>query len=166
MLLAIDVHYKETYAKAVGVLFNWNNEQPISIITTIINEVEEYQSGQFYKRELPCILEIIKQVDLATLEAIIVDGHIYVDNNKKYGLGAHLWSTLNEKIPIIGVAKKSFINTNEVSVPVFRGTSKQALFISAIGMDLYEAISKVQNMKGEFRIPTILKTLDQITKEI
>lgn len=59
MILAIDVHYKETYAKAVGILFHWNDETPIDIITTTINEVAEYETGQFYKRELPCILQLL-----------------------------------------------------------------------------------------------------------
>ena len=133
MILAIDVHYKEPYAKAVGVLFNWQDEHPQTVITAIINGVEEYQSGQFFKRELPCILELIKQVDITSIEAIIIDGHVYVDNQKKYGLGAHLWSVLNGVVPIIGVAKKSLIRTNEVCHPVCRGESKQALYVSVIG---------------------------------
>lgn len=31
MLLAIDVYYTEDKAKAVGVLFNWTDEQPVQI---------------------------------------------------------------------------------------------------------------------------------------
>ncbi|HNA95557.1 MAG TPA: endonuclease V [Saprospiraceae bacterium] len=167
MILAIDVHYKETYAKAVGVLFNWQDEHPQTVITAIINEVEEYQSGQFFKRELPCILELIKQVDITSIEAIIIDGHVYVDNQKKYGLGAHLWSVLNGVVPIIGVAKKSFIRTNEVCHPVCRGESKQALYVSVIGdIDMNNAVQHIRLMKGEFRIPKMLKYLDQLTKEV
>ena len=167
MILAIDVHYKEPYAKAVGVYFNWHDEHPQSEITAIINEVEEYQSGQFFKRELPCILELIKQVDITSIEAIIIDGHVYVDNQKKYGLGAHLWSVLNGVVPIIGVAKKSFIRTNEVCHPVCRGESKQALYVSVIGdIDMNNAVQHIRLMKGEFRIPKMLKYLDQLTKEV
>ncbi len=165
MVLAIDVHYKETYAKAVSVLFNWSDEQPISVITSIIYNVEEYQSGQFYKRELPCIMEIIKQIDKTEIKAIIVDGHVFVDNNKKYGLGGYLWDALKGEIPIIGVAKKSFIDTDKVTIPVFRGESKQPLYISSIGIELIIATNKILSMSGIYRIPKILKTLDQFTKE-
>lgn len=165
MILAIDVHYKETYAKAVGVLFDWEDETPKEIITTIVKEVAEYESGQFYKRELPCILELLKQIDLEKVECIIVDGHVYVDNDKMLGLGGHLYHSLNQTIPIIGVAKNSFVNTERVSFPIYRGESRQPLFVSAIGTDIIEMSNKIKNMRGNFRIPTILKELDRLTKE-
>lgn len=165
MLLAVDVHYKETYAKAVGVLFNGEDEIPKEIETTIINEVAEYQSGQFYKRELPCILQLLKKIDTSNLEAIIVDGHVYVNNDKTLGLGGHLYHGLNKKIPIIGVAKKSFVNTDKVSFPIYRGESKVPLYISAIGYDVENAIQNIINMKGNYRIPTILQILDTETKK-
>ena len=115
MLLAIDVHYKDSYSKSVGVLFNWVDKAPHSIITDTINDVAPYKPGQFYKRELPCILQLIKQVDLSAIEVIIVDGHVFVDNDKTFGLGGHLWQALNEKTPIMGVAKRRFHNTEQVS---------------------------------------------------
>lgn len=165
MILAIDVHYKETYAKAVGVLFNWEDETPNEIVTAIINEVAEYESGQFYKRELPCIMQLLQKIDLSFIEVIIIDGHIYVNNDKTYGLGGYLYQALEEKIPIIGVAKKSFINTNEVSIPILRGKSKVTLYISAIGYKIEKALQNIEDMNGYYRIPTILKYLDTITKE-
>lgn len=57
MILAIDVHYRDTFAKAVGVLFNWDDEHPQKIITTIVDNVDEYIPGEFYKRELPSVLK-------------------------------------------------------------------------------------------------------------
>ncbi|MCB9225915.1 MAG: endonuclease V [Chitinophagales bacterium] len=164
MILAIDVHYKEGNAKVVGVLFNWEDENPKEIITTEVHKVEEYQSGQFYKRELPCILSLLKQIDLSILEVIIVDGHCYVSNDKKLGLGGYLYEALERKIPIIGVAKKSFHNTEKVSNPVYRGNSKVPLFVSSIGIDIEFITNKVLKMYGNYRIPTILKQLDRLTK--
>lgn len=165
MTLAVDVHYKETYSKAVGVLFNWEDEIPNEIETTIINEVAEYESGQFYKRELPCILKLLEKIDLKKVECIIVDGHVYVNNDKTFGLGGHLYKSLNEKMPIIGVAKKSFINTDEVSFPIYRGQSKAPLFVSSIGVENDFTIKKIIEMKGKFRIPAILQILDTETKK-
>lgn len=165
MILALDVHYKETYAKAVGVLFNWEDTKPQKVFSKNIAQVEEYISGQFYKRELPCILELLKQIDLEKVECIIVDGHVYVNNDKTLGLGGHLYHSLKEKFPVIGVAKNSFINTEKVSFPIYRGESTQSLFVSTIGTDIDEMSKRIQNMKGNYRIPTILKELDRITKE-
>lgn len=164
MNLAIDVQYKESYAKAVGVLFDWYDESPREIITTIVKEVAEYQSGQFYKRELPCILELLKEIDIQNLECIIVDGHVYIDNDKNFGLGGYLYESLGKELPIIGVAKKSFFNTDKVSFPVYRGVSENPLFVSSIGIDVEIAIDNIKNMHGEYRIPSLLKKLDGLTK--
>jgi deoxyribonuclease V len=165
MILAIDVHYRETYAKAVGVLFDWKDSSPQQIIIEYINDINEYIPGEFYKRELPCLLKVIEQVDLNSLEAIIVDGYIYVDNEFALGLGGYLYQKLNEKIPIIGVAKTSFFTNKETVVEVIRRISKNPLYVSAIGYPLEEAAQKTLNMEGEYRIPTILKEMDKITKD-
>ncbi len=164
MLLAIDVYYYEQSAKVVGALFNWNDEEPKEIITCVATNVLPYVSGEFYKRELPCVLELLKQVDLQTLEAIIVDGHCYVNNDYKLGLGGYLYEALNKKTPIIGVAKRGFIHTEKLCKEVLRGESNNPLYVSAIDYNLEEAIAKVKNMQGEFRMPTILKIVDQHTR--
>jgi deoxyribonuclease V len=164
MLLALDVHYREIGSKAVGVLFDWGSEQPQEIITSYIDSVAEYTPGEFYKRELPCLLKIIDKIDLNQLEAIIIDGYVYIDNEKKYGLGGILWETLNKQIPIIGVAKTSFFRNKETVIEVTRGESIKPLFVSAIGFDLELAALKIKKMHGSYRIPSILKQLDTETK--
>lgn len=165
MILAIDVYYKNNKAKTVGAFFNWEDEKPKQIIINTTDIIEEYIPGQFYKRELPCILQLLKKVDLSIIEVIIVDGHVYISNDKTFGLGGHLYQALEKKLPIIGLAKKSFINTDEVSFPIYRGESKVPLYVSVIGYDIEKAILNIKKMKGKFRIPSILKKLDSITKE-
>lgn len=81
MVLAIDVHYRKDIAKAVGVLFELTDNEPKQILIEYLHGIEEYVSGQFYKRELPCILQIITKVDLSQIEVIIIDGHVFIDNN-------------------------------------------------------------------------------------
>lgn len=164
MILAVDVHYRDSFAKAVGILFNWNDEHPQKVIIKILKNIEEYIPGEFYKRELPCILEVLKELDLSEIESILVDGHVYVDNQKRNGLGAHLYKELNEKIPIIGVAKTSFQPNMQTVKSIYRGESTKPLFISVIGIDLMKSVDNIRNMKGEYRIPTVLKELDRITK--
>lgn len=165
MILAVDVYYKESSAKAVGILFNPGDETIKYLEVAYINTVEAYVPGEFYKRELPCILKIIEQTNLTEIEVIIIDGYVYVDNNKTFGLGAFLWKTLEEKIPVIGVAKTSFLKNKETINMLYRGESKNPLYISSIGYDLNEATDLIKEMKGNYRVPNILKLLDSKTKE-
>ena len=166
MLLAIDVKYKDKgTAKAVGVLFDWEDENPQEVVIKEVVEVNDYIPGQFYKRELPCIQEIIKEVNLNEIESIIVDGHVYIDNHKAFGLGGYVYKEYKEQIPVIGVAKSPFYANSETVEEVYRGKSKYPLYISSIGIETPLVAENVKNMKGDYRMPTLLKTLDQLTKE-
>jgi deoxyribonuclease V len=109
---------------------------------------------------------LLNQIDLENIEAIIVDGFVYLDDDKKHGLGGHLYEKLNGKIPIIGVAKTNFASIEKDKKPLLRGDSAKPLFITSIGIDLEEAFQKVETMAGEFRMPTLLKELDRLTKEL
>src|SRR6218665_1388775 len=161
MILALDVHYKEdSSAKSVGVLFEWDDDKAQQVLIEYIYGINDYVPGEFYKRELPCLLKIIETIDLNSLEAIIVDGYIYVDNLGKFGLGGILWETLNQRIPVIGLAKTSFHGNKETVKEILRGESKNPLFVSSIGFDLNTASERVKNMKGDYRIPTLLKEMD------
>ncbi|MBL0743492.1 endonuclease V [Chryseolinea lacunae] len=164
MKLAIDVYYHNTTAKAVGVLFDdWQAATPTQIISTDVDDVADYEPGNFYKRELPCILKLLEQIDLTTLDVIVVDGYVHLNDDGKAGLGAHLFEALGGKIPVVGVAKTSFHNNTRNVVPVLR-SSKNPLFVTAIGTALPAAAASVQNMHGPFRMPTLLKVLDQETR--
>ncbi|WP_412468368.1 endonuclease V [Pedobacter sp. KLB.chiD] len=166
MVLALDVHYKDdASAKSVGILFNWNDVQPKEILIEYVRETEEYIPGEFYKRELPCLLKTIERVNLADLQGIVIDGYIYINNEKGFGLGGHLWQTLNKQIPIIGVAKNFYHGNTKTVQQIYRGESKKPLYISSVGIDLELASNLIEQMKGEFRIPDLLKQLDVITKQ-
>ncbi|OUS01591.1 endonuclease V [Flavobacteriales bacterium 33_180_T64] len=165
MYLALDVHYKTNYAKSVGVTFLTKDDKaPQDVIIESLKDIEPYQPGEFYKRELPCLLEVIAKVDLNSIEAIIVDGYVYIDNDGHYGLGGYLYQALDNKIPIIGVAKRAFHANKETVKEVFRGESNSPLYVSAIGMDLEVAAQFIKEMHGNHRHPTLLKILDAITK--
>lgn len=164
MILAIDVYYIEDTAKSVGVLFDWNDAQPQEVIIDMKHGVEEYVPGQFYKRELPCIEALIQKISLEKVETVIIDGHIYVDDSLKYGLGGYVWELLGKKIPVIGVAKNAFHSNKSTVESIYRGDSKKPLYISVIGMDIKEAVAHLKKMHGDYRFPSILKELDTITK--
>jgi deoxyribonuclease V len=166
MILAFDTYYYENKAKTVCLAFeNWTDTSPISIHSEILEGIAEYTPGEFYKRELPCILSLIQTLDYKDIETIIVDSFVYLDDEYKLGLGGHLYNALASKIPIIGVAKTNFATIENLKYPLLRGESVRPLYITAIGIDLNKASQCIRSMAGEFRIPTLLKYLDVLTKE-
>lgn len=167
MILAFDTYYYDGKAKTVCLEFEeWNESKNFKIHEEIIDNVEEYIPGEFYKRELPCIISLLNKIDLIHIEAIVVDGFVYLDDEKKYGLGGRLYEQLNHKIPIIGVAKTNFAAIEKDKLALVRGDSKKPLYITAIGITLDDAFEKVASMAGEYRFPTLLKELDRLTKEL
>jgi len=53
-----------------------------------------------------------------------------------------------------------------LKIPVLRGHSKNPLFVTAIGTDAETAALYVKNMSGQYRIPSLLKELDKLTKQL
>ncbi|GAB3511025.1 endonuclease V [Emticicia fontis] len=165
MILAVDVFYKQSSAKIVGLIFNeWTNARYAQKIEKFRNDIANYEPGAFYKRELPCIMDILADLDLTQLDYIIVDGYVFLDDEGKPGLGAYLYEALPIKVPVIGVAKTSFANNKKYVAEVFRGISQKPLFITAMGEDLTKAAAMVRSMSGDYRFPTMLKALDDFTK--
>jgi deoxyinosine 3'endonuclease (endonuclease V) len=166
MILAIDTYYFDNKAKTIGVGFNeWKDENPFEIYSETIEGIEEYEPGSFYKRELPCILSILKLIDKEKIKLIIVDRYVILDDNGKLGLGGHLFEKLDKQIPIIGVAKTGFHSNKLHTKPLLRGESKKPLFISAIGIELNLAYEHIKSMHGNYRMPTLLQLMDSKTKE-
>jgi len=166
MKLAIDVYYfNRSNAKAVGVCFReWESVEPAEIFTTNIDNVDEYESGNFYKRELPCIIKLLELINMENIDAIIVDGYVYLENMSTPGLGLHLYNTIERKIPIIGVAK-TYYHTN-IAEKIFGGKSKTPLYITSVGIEVGEAVKCIKNMYGDYRIPKLLQLLDSETKKV
>ncbi len=166
MKVAIDVHYREETAKIVAVLFNeWADDKAEQFIIKYMIVTEEYIPGEFYKRELPCIVEILKELDLDAIDCIVVDGFVYLDDDFRLGLGGHLYENLTVKTPVIGVAKSNFLKNKNCSEELFRGESIKPLYITAAGIELPDAVKHIELMHGDFRMPTLLQQLDTKTKE-
>lgn len=123
-----------------------------------MSDIEPYEPGSFYKRELPCILAILQKIS-EDIEVIVIDGYVTLGEKEKPGLGTHLFNHLEGEIPIIGVAKNRFTNTPD-QCALLRGASKKPLFITCLGIDLVDAKQCIQNMHGQHRIPTLLKLVD------
>lgn len=165
MIYAFDTYYYENFAKTVCIAFrNWDSEKEDAIYSENMAITSDYESGAFYKRELPCILSLLKKIDLTENDIIIVDGYVTLDNSEKIGLGGYLYHSLNNKIPVVGIAKNGFAAEDKKRREVFRGESKTPLFITSQGIDVDEIKIAVENMTGSYRIPTLLKKLDQLTR--
>jgi deoxyribonuclease V len=163
MIFAVDVNYPDETAFVAGILFkDWQDLEPMWQITTQIASVAEYEPGQFYKRELPCILEILAQLE--SLPAIvIVDGYVYLGAAQQPGLGKYLYDALDGKAAVIGVAKNRFADT-PTEAEVLRGDSQRPLYVTAIGIDLAAAKMAIEQMAGAYRIPNLLKLVDKLSK--
>ncbi|WP_458627041.1 endonuclease V [Winogradskyella sp. PC D3.3] len=165
MKLAFDTYYYDGKAKTIAVSFNdWEDEEPVQIYTDIIEGVAAYEPGSFYKRELPCILNLLKQINLEEIDLIIVDGYTTLEDHK-LGLGGHLYEALEKNIAVVGIAKSEFKTKKAAFKKVFRGESIKPLFVSTIGIDLESTCNNIKNMHGKYRMPTLLQIVDTMTKD-
>ncbi|MGD8743849.1 MAG: endonuclease V [Granulosicoccaceae bacterium] len=163
MILAVDVHYADDSAYVAGVLFSsWQSKSAEREYTSMLSKVADYEPGNFYKRELPCILRLLSEHRLEP-ECIVIDGYVFLDGSSSPGLGKHLYDALNATTPVVGVAKKPFRGITE-NYQVFRGASKRPLYVTAAGIPLDEAKRHVQGMSGTSRIPELLKRTDQLCR--
>jgi deoxyribonuclease V len=165
MYLATDVHYRTDFAKVVCIAFeHWTDKEPSGVYQINVNDVPEYIPGEFYKRELPCILEVLGQTDIKKVKAIVVDGYVFLNDENKPGLGMHLYKALGEQVPVIGVAKSKFHDNTKNVEEVFRGSSEKPLYVTATGIPLQDVALHVKSMYGDHRLPHLLKYMDTLTK--
>ncbi len=166
MIACVDVDYREEGAVAACMLFRaWEDEAPAESSTVRIDTVSPYRPGLFYKRELPCLLSVLRPVlDRGPLEAVVVDGYVWLRDEQAPGLGAHLHEALGRTVPVIGVAKTRFASALR-AVEVVRGDSQKPLYVTAVGVEVAEAARRVQGMHGPHRVPTLLRRVDQLCRE-
>ncbi len=162
MILAVDVQYDEGHdaAQVAGVAFaTWLDAEPTDERVVRVQGVEPYVPGEFFRRELPCLLALLGALEHPP-ELIVVDG--YVDLGERPGLGRHLFEALDGAIPVVGVAKTRFHDAP--AVEVLRGTSRTPLLVTAAGMSPEAAAEGVAAMHGAHRIPGLLKRVDQLAR--
>ena len=165
MIIAIDVYYQDKKAIVAGVLFHfWDAPKAAEeiVIEMEIDRIGEYEPGQFYKRELPCILALLETLETLP-EIIVIDGYVYLGSEQNPGLGQRLYDAIEGRSIVIGVAKTRFQDT-PASTEVYRGQSRTPLYVTAIGLSIPEAKRFIKDMQGENRIPALLKRVDRLTK--
>lgn len=165
MIYAFDTYYSADTAKTVCIGFDdWQSDHYIFCKSERLPVNSEYISGQFYKRELPCILSILHSINLQPTDIVVIDGFVFLNDEEKPGLGAHLYEAIQRQTPVIGVAKSNFATLELQKRAISRGESKKPLFITAIGLNLDQAAAHIKSMTGSYRLPDLLKQLDLLTK--
>ncbi|GAB0157717.1 endonuclease V [Chryseobacterium sp. Alg-005] len=165
MIYAFDTYYFDDFANTICIAFeDWNSEKESLIFRKKTNITSEYESGAFYKRELPCILSLLNKIHLIEGDIIVVDGYVTLDNHGKIGLGGYLFNALEQKYPVVGIAKNEFSAPDAQRRNIYRGESKTPLFLTAMGIEVDKLVPRIEGMHGPYRIPDLLKKLDQLTR--
>ncbi|MEM9594706.1 MAG: endonuclease V [Acidobacteriota bacterium] len=168
MKACLDVHYWNSSARGACILIqDWKSSAPVAEFLEHFEGIEPYVPGQFYRRESPCLLALLKaaQQRHEGISAVVVDAFVWLGDYTKPGLGGYLFAALGQETPVIGVAK-NWRSDAYPSAKVYRGENKRPLFISAAGMNLEEARDAVESMAGVFRMPMILKRVDQLCRGV
>lgn len=166
MLAFLDVYYREPSARAAAVLAaQWQSPASCFQQTVDISHVADYTPGAFYERELPCLLALINALPQPP-ELLVIDGYVWLDDQGRPGLGAHLHQALNAQIPVVGIAKTAFASAMHCQqiIPVLRGQSMRPLFVSAAGTDVQQAAAQVAQMCGKYRTPDLLSEVDALSR--
>lgn len=163
LFLAVDVHYDNAGSTSAGVAFeSWTSAQPLQTFLKRRAGVEDYQPGQFHRRELPCLLDLLQDIDLP-IGCIVIDGYVHLDGVARPGLGRHLFDALGGRVRVVGVAKTAFRGIPE-DCEVQRAGSNRPLYVTCAGEAPEQARAGVQSMHGPHRIPTLLKLADQLCR--
>jgi deoxyribonuclease V len=89
LFVAADVHYLASGGARVAAVVS--TDAAFSHVVTdrveLVSEVEPYQPGQFYLRELPPLHAALD--GLAGMALLVVDGYADLDPDGRPGLGAH-----------------------------------------------------------------------------
>ena len=165
MNIAMDVAYHPSCAVVGMVEFaDWRTQRPDSKMSFITSAGRPYRPGQFYQRELPCLLAALAFCQ-KTYDHIVIDGYVHLKAPYVKGLGYHLFQKLGCGTRVVGIAKSPLslaVNT----VATYRGKSIRPLLVSAAGMDEYEASKLVQRMHGDHRIPTLVRLADRLSRAV
>jgi deoxyribonuclease V len=164
MYLVLDVHYgsHRTQGACVGFKDPRDDLATFTIVEAFAGAPAPYQPGSFKTRELPYLWQLVSKMvtRVPHLTACLIDGYSWLGDRP--GLGQSLHEMLASSVPVIGVAKTRF--RSAPAVEVVRGQSRVPLFVTASGIDKYEAAALVQTMHGAYRIPTMLRLADTLAR--
>jgi len=160
---AVDVSYSEDLAWAACVGFaGWSADAPLFESVCPIAGIEPYEPGRFCRRELPCIVSVLRLVPELP-EILIIDGYVWLDATGRPGLGAYVYEEYGRHIPVVGIAKTAYLGS-EHAIAVVRGRSVRPLYVTSAGIDTRAAAAGLRSMHGRRRIPALLRRVDQLCR--
>ena len=167
MKLAVTVHFDGTQAQVAGVAFEaWDSFEATKTFRSRIAAIETAEKaprGALDLRELPCILQLLRQHKLEP-ELILIDGFVHLDAEEKApGLGLHLFQALGGKTPVIGVSKTSRPGLT-AQFEVMREEEAKPMIVTCVGIDIGAAKGRVRAMHGRKRVPTLMKLATRLAK--
>lgn len=143
---------------------DWPDAIDAGTHAVFLDRVEPYEPGQFYRRELPCLLAVFGEL-AARPRVIVIDGYVWLGDDGAPGLGAHLFQALGGEVAVVGVAKTRFRGADRVVAEVHRGGSRSPLFVTAAGIALGDVADCIRAMHGPHRIPALLKQVDRLCRD-
>lgn len=165
MIAFTDVQYTEgSDARAACVLAtDWSDAIEARSVIERVSPIAAYEPGQFFKRELPCLLRVLEKA--GPVQCVVVDGYVWLDREGAPGLGAHLYEALGRGVPVVGIAKTAF-KGSDMALRLERPGSEKPLFVTAAGMTPETALANARRLHGEHRIPTLLKKVDALARGV
>lgn len=162
MIACLDVDYRsDCTVAAAACLDRWEDEQPcLELVDAEPGAAGPYVAGMFFMRELPHLERVLRKLRQRP-SIVLIDGYAWL-GPERAGLGAHLHHALGGQVPVIGVAKTRY--EGAPALEVLRGGSKSPLHVTAAGMDPGAAADCVRKMSGPYRIPTLLRRVDQLCR--
>jgi len=164
----LDVHYHAAGARAACVLAqDWSSPAPLATHVADIADVQDYEPGAFYRRELPCLLQVLGLL-ASPADVLVVDGYAWLLDAPHPGLGARLYTALGGTTPVVGIAKTAFRDADDAPTVarVLRGDSLRPLYVTSVGMPAEVAAGFVRAMAGEHRIPLLLAAVDRLARSV
>jgi len=163
MKLIVAVHFDGAQANAAAALFDaWDAAEPIKTFVSRIAHVEKAQRGELDLRELPCVMQLLREHSLEP-ELIVIDGFVHLDADETPGLGQHLYQALGCRVPIVGVSKKSRPGL-PAQFEVMREEEAPPLWVTCAGLDIGAAKARLRAMHGRKRVPTLMKLAARLAK--
>lgn len=162
-----DAHYDgSTVQAACLVAESWEADLPLEEHVLPIGHVEPYESGRFYRRELPCLVGVLRLVRHQP-QVVVIDGYVWLASRGRPGLGAHVYDVLGRSTPVVGIAKTALVGVEQSAVvaAVYRGRSLRPLYVTSAGMDLRLAAAVVGRMAGTHRLPDLVRRVDGLARE-
>lgn len=163
MKLVVAVHVEGAQAVAAAVAFEaWDAAEATKTYVSRIAQVEKPERGALDLRELPCVMQLLREHQL-TPELIVIEGFVHLDGDDTPGLGRHLFQALGEQVAVVGVSKKRLPGLS-AQYEIEREEETPPLVVTSAGIDIGAAKVRLRSMHGRKRVPTLMKLAARLAK--